>query len=916
MNSRIRFYLKHTVSNLLRNRQRTIFVLFCIAAGVATIVSLRSVGLMIGVGLTENLQSDLKGDLLIQARSEDSAELRDLEIDPELITEGGDFQPTTFSDVGLERITAWGEERGYTVSPGRREPTPLQARRAVDPEGSETVSMIFIDTENYPFYGERVLSEPAGVSVRTVFNEPLDVVITDKLAAAIGVGIGDQMRLSGSRDPFTVRGLVPDTAEASLTDPSTLLFTFVYLNFTDGQERFNRTASEIRFQVPLGSDVREIESAFSDDFPGLRTRTTEDLREANETITSEITRLITTMGLVSLLIGGIGIINTMLVVVRRRALEIGVLKTIGVQGNEVTLMFMLEALILGILGSALGCALGLGLARLLQSVGERLAARTLTFAVFPEAIMIGMVAGTVITLVFGFMPTLAAGRVRPNIVLNPTGDNPIPSAGRWQSVGIVAVLTLIVGSLVGLILNDALLGIGGTIGTFIAVGLAGLLMWAVVVVFVKLPAFGSIRFKLSQRAMDSHKNRTASTLLALTIGMFALSIILMFTNSVLSLLQVSYSQEIGGNIVAFGQNEQANAALLETAESLDAISEIDYTETFQGTLVAINGDENIEDVIETARAIGFEQRLAEAEDLDPSDVEEYEERLDRIQTRVNFGIDFITDETTIQRIEEDLAYRVETGVDIAEGDIGKILMPTNDAVMWLGLDVGDTLTWEFENGERSTVEVAGLLQELDPRLILQLGPEANFATGAVISAESIPADADPAPQPMIISAEPSELQSVIDALSEVPDTFVFETSLIQSFVSNLLEQLTALPLAVAILSLFASAVIIANTVSLATLERRREIGIMKAIGLRGNQVLSLLLIENGILGLIGGVLGCSVGTALSVFVLLSDTTGAANFPFGTLLGLLALAVGIAVLATLITAVGAAREKPLIVLRYE
>ncbi|MCO5188739.1 MAG: FtsX-like permease family protein [Anaerolineae bacterium] len=120
----------------------------------------------------------------------------------------------------------------------------------------------------------------------------------------------------------------------------------------------------------------------------------------------------------SLLISGIGIVNTMVVVVRRRALEIGVLKTIGLQGRQITTMFMLEALLLGILGSFLGVLLGIGLTALLRSVGEQLASRTLPFTISPQAIVYGMILGVVITLVFGFLPTLSAGRVRPNVVLN------------------------------------------------------------------------------------------------------------------------------------------------------------------------------------------------------------------------------------------------------------------------------------------------------------------------------------------------------------------------------------------------------------------------------------------------------------------------------------------------------------------
>ena len=916
MNNHISFFIKHSISNLLRNRQRTLFVLFCIAAGVAAIVSLRTLGLMIETALTDNLQSDLRGDMSIGAVSEERSEIRERPIDPDLIVDGGDFQPTTFSELGLQLITEWGEARDFVVSPGRREVAPVRARRAENPEGAETIQLIFIDTATYPFYFDLQLTDPPGAKPGDVFQNELDIVITEKLGAALEVGIGDAIRLSGSRDPFTVVGFVADSAEASLTDPSTLLFTFAYLDFNTGQERFNRTASSIRFQVPPGTDIREIEESFLDDFPGMRTRTTEDLRETNESITSLITEMITTMGLVSLLIGGIGIINTMLVVVRRRALEIGVLKTIGVQGRQITLMFMIEAIALGFVGSLLGSIIGLGLARLLQSVGEQLTSRSLAFQIYPEAVAIGLIAGTVVTVVFGFLPTLAAGRVRPNIVLNPSADSPIPSAGRLQSMLTVAALTLIIGLLVGLILSDFPMGIAVTAGTFVVVGLAGVLMWLVVYVFARIPSFGSMRFKLAQRAMDTHRGRTASTLLALTIGMFALSIILLFTNAVISLLEVSYDQEIGGNVLAFGQTDQANARLIDMAEELPGIRNIEYTELFESQLIAINGDEDIEGRVEAAREIAVAERLAEVDGYDELNADQQAERLRRIRTEINFVLQNTTEESSIQRNADDLDYLIEEGERLTAGSESAILMQTTSATRWLGFEVGDELLWEFENGERSTVTIVGFMPELSPRVLLELGFDANVPGGDVVSAEVIPPDVDPAPFPILIDAEPGTIEETVDALSAIPDSFVFETSLLQSFIVNLLDQLTALPIAVAILALFASAVIIANTVSLATLERRREIGIMKAIGLQGNQVLSLLLIENGVLGLLGGILGCTVGATLSAFVLLSDTTGTANFPFMTLLGLLGLAVAIAIIATLITAVRASREKPLIVLRYE
>ena len=221
----------------------------------------------------------------------------------------------------------------------------------------------------------------------------------------------------------------------------------------------------------------------------------------------------------------------------------------------------------------------------------------------------------------------------------------------------------------------------------------------------------------------------------------------------------------------------------------------------------------------------------------------------------------------------------------------------------------------YNDDNEVTVQIVGTVSDPTgglPTLLNTGGPPSS----AVVSDNSIP-DAVEADQTIIIvDAAPGAVDATVFALSEIPGVFVFETSLINSFITAIVDQLTALPMVVAILALFASGVIIANTVSLATLERRREIGIMKALGLRTNQVLSLLLLENGLVGFLGGLIGVALGSVLALALVIADIGGESNYPIGTALALIALALGIAIGATLITAIGASREKPLVVLRYE
>ena len=113
-------------------------------------------------------------------------------------------------------------------------------------------------------------------------------------------------------------------------------------------------------------------------------------------------------------------------------------------------------------------------------------------------------------------------------------------------------------------------------------------------------------------------------------------------------------------------------------------------------------------------------------------------------------------------------------------------------------------------------------------------------------------------------------------------------------------------------------IVIANSVALSTLERRREIAIMKSVGLQRERVIGMLLLEYGLMGLIGGLIGVGLG-GIGLLILLIQVFGGnlgRSIPYFTAFELMALCVMIALLAAVVTAWRASGEKPLNVLRYE
>jgi putative ABC transport system permease protein len=136
-------------------------------------------------------------------------------------------------------------------------------------------------------------------------------------------------------------------------------------------------------------------------------RDTKEITELASTATGVLTALLGAIASVSLLVGGIGIMNIMLVSVTERTREIGIRLAIGARAREVLLQFLVEATVLSTLGGLVGIALGLG--------GSYLAAKPLglPFVLVPEIVVVAFVFSAAVGVGFGFFPARKAARLNP-----------------------------------------------------------------------------------------------------------------------------------------------------------------------------------------------------------------------------------------------------------------------------------------------------------------------------------------------------------------------------------------------------------------------------------------------------------------------------------------------------------------------
>jgi ABC-type antimicrobial peptide transport system permease subunit len=1068
MLDQVRFYLRHSFNDLRVNGRRTLFALLCIAAGVAAIVSLQTLGVMIQNSLTGNLRESNRGDLQI-GLAFDNEEGVESRMARDGLLERRDDLGYVLTTNSLPVLEAWFAQNyaGTVELSYRKFFNSFTVGLTVGIPARDTdkafVQPYIIDGQNYPLFGE--VETEDGQTLSEVIKNPTDIVLSRNLADDLGAELGDTVRISGATQDFTLRGIVPTESEGGISDPSSFFATllgYYYIDFS-AAPLFAGVDTDVLSVVYVGLDdpdaVDVVEAAFRKDFDYMSVLTTSDLERRNSVISDSVNELVEVMGFVSLLIGGIGIINTMLVIVSRRTTEIAVLKTLGMEPQQVTALFLTQALLMGFLGGLLGVALGWGMAIALQGIAERFVATRLTFTPALGPALNGLILGVLISVIFGFIPTLAAGRVRPASVLRQ-GETILVQAGRLRSLSALMVLLLAMSLVADSLIGELLLGLAGESGegflrlitggsglflgvllavpvilsgindlrqnrrgrswalyglvwlvllgllpvlgfafgyaipstlvvlaTFILIGSLYLLLllliwgvgggrmkefpliggfpawirypilgfcvlWTLFIVFVvvvlglrdlgllafagllffihiptviitlTLPAWalgqvlqrlGFLDLKIALREMVAAKNRGALTLMALVVGVFVLGTITMLVERIVKAFNDLLENNVGGNVLVFPAGGEEILAEVELVlANFDGVESYSVLRNFD--VQFINFKDLSAEVTVDEREV--EARIAAYLLENPSAFEEESD------LREDFFATFSTvDERRLDSNLPQVSFakgrQLDPALDSAAPADGiyPIVVTANRVVRAIALEVGDLLTFRLERedgslGDTITFRVVGLIDP-DSSNVQTVGSASYVPLGAFGGAR-------PSTVFAIAEVQEERIRPLRRQLAEIPSVFVLETRLINQLVTSIIGQFTSLPILVAGLALFTGSIVIANSVALAMLERRREIGVMKAIGLQRERVLLMLLLENGLMGLVGGLIGVG-GGVLALIILIAGLFGGTlgdAIPVANAFILMGLCILIALVAALLSVWGASGEKPMNVLRYE
>ena len=295
-----------------------------------------------------------------------------VEVAPSQVIGGSSNWRTLVNGVSLDYQTI----RDWTISSGRFfDQSDLQAIRKVAVVGKTVADNLFPG------------QDPVGAQIR-IRNEPFQIigVLGSKGQTAEGTDQDDLILA-----PYT-------TVQARLSG-----FNFIaqILASTANKDDIPAAQEEIR-QILRGA--HKLPSYADDDFT-VRNQT--DLAQAAQGTTSVMTALLAAIASISLLVGGIGIMNIMLVSVTERTREIGIRMAIGARGSDVLTQFLVESSVMSVLGGVIGVGVGFGGSAILSKVTGW------QTTIAPQMVLVALGFSDAVGIFFGFYPARKAAAMDP-----------------------------------------------------------------------------------------------------------------------------------------------------------------------------------------------------------------------------------------------------------------------------------------------------------------------------------------------------------------------------------------------------------------------------------------------------------------------------------------------------------------------
>ncbi|GAB7003843.1 FtsX-like permease family protein [Nocardioides sp. AN3] len=629
--------------------------------------------------------------------------------------------------------------------------------------------------------------------------------------------------------------------------------------FLDGRDAFtsvNLTAADGVSQAQLAAAVDKVVPSGFTAVTG--DKVVHESKDAVGQFLGIISTFLLVFAIIAVIVGGFIIVNTFSILVAQRTRELALVRALGASRRQVTGSVLLEALVTGVVATTLGIALGWGLARalaaLFRTFGLDIAGGALTLT--PRTIVLSYVIGVLVTLVAAYLPARRAAKVPPVAAMR---DDLVPRERPLRRRTLIGAAVLLLGAAIataGLFHppgNDAAwVGAGAVIWILTVAAISAALGRPVLAlcrsVFHRV--FGTPGQLAGENALRDPR-RTGATASALMIGLALVSLIGVLAASLNSSLDDLVNKQFSADFLV--QSAAYTPFPTQVGDELAKVPGV-------GTLAR--------------------QQLAAA-------------RLGGLKG----------DSTMIMANDEHLTRIYDLGLDSGRTSLhGDEAFVTKDIAKKHQWRVGSTLTLAFPGGATLQPRVVGIIE---PNVVtgqINIGLDQLEAAGVQRQDSSISIKLAP-------GADATTVHRALDkVVAPLPIVSVQDKQEFGDSVRGQVNQLLYMIYGLLALAIVIAVIGIVNTLGLSVLERTRELGLLRAIGLTRRQLRGMVTLESVAIALLGAVLGLVIGVGFGILLrqVLAENLTSLGLPLGQLVAFLAISVVVGVLAAIVPAIRAGR----------
>jgi putative ABC transport system permease protein len=647
-----------------------------------------------------------------------------------------------------------------------------------------------------------------------------DVVMDAATAKSHDFSVGQQVRILGgglkSAQTFTITGIAQFGTADNLAGATLAAFTLPTAQRVLGE---TGVFDFIDVIAKPGANKAAVQRSIAQALPSdAEVVTAQTLINEEQTTVSQALSFFNTallvFALISLFVGAFTIYNTFSIIVGQRTRELALLRVVGASRGQLLRSVLTEAAIVGFVSSSIGVGLGVaaavGLEALLSGFGTSLPTGPLTFE--PRTAVVGLLVGTLVTIVSAIGPARNAVRIPPVAALTDRQEDGTGTGPTRRRLIAGTALTVFGALLLGIGLSKPVVALVGVGAVCIFIGVAMLAP------AIARPLSGLLGQPLArwlgtpgqlgrENSMRSPR-RTAQTASALMVGLALVSAMAVFGASLSQSATSSVDQAISADLlISVNGNGQLSDSLPATVAAVPGVTATNtvYRDQFEfrSTLTTLTGvtTQNLADTVILRMTSGSAAALAQDE--------------------------LLIDSTTA----------------------------TKDH-----LSVGDTAPIRFAYTGPTTIKIGGIYQAnalIQSYLVSARYFLAHFRQphpGAILAHTS---------------GNPGVETAVSNALAPYGNVQVQTRAQFEQTQVSSVNQLLGLVYALLALAVLIALIGIVNTLMLSVLERTREIGLLRAVGMRRPQVRAMIRSEAVILATFGAVIGIVIGTLMGLALVAS-----------------------------------------------